>query len=182
MRNWTSLAATAALCALVALGGCSSDKARQDSGSRSTGGSRSSTSGPYGSGSGTGTDSSGSGGTSAGGGAGSATAPAQKVVFFELDSSDLKPDGQALVGQWAQYLSGNPNAKVRLEGHCDERGTREYNIALGERRANAVQQALTSQGVSAKQISVASFGEERPVALGHDEAAWSQNRRVEIVQ
>jgi peptidoglycan-associated lipoprotein len=167
----------AALSAVLALAACSSDSSRQDSGSRSSGGYRSSGSGTSGTGSGSGVV-----GSEAGGGSGAtAGVPSQKVVYFDLDSSDLKPDGQTLVGAWAQYLAANPSTKVRLEGHCDERGTREYNIGLGERRANAVQQALTAQGVSAKQISVASFGEERPVALGHDEAAWSQNRRVEIV-
>ena len=71
---------------------------------------------------------------------------------------------------------------MRLEGHTDERGTREYNVALGERRGNAVLQAMTARGVSERQLSVTSFGEERPVSLGHDESAWSQNRRVEILQ
>lgn len=108
--------------------------------------------------------------------------PSGNVVYFEFDSSDLKPEGLALAEAWAQYLAANPGTKVRLEGHGDERGTREYNVGLGERRANAVLQALTSRGVSERQVSVSSFGEERPVATGHDEAAWSQNRRVEFVQ
>jgi peptidoglycan-associated lipoprotein len=112
--------------------------------------------------------------------AAAASMPNVRVIYFEFDSSALNGEGQALADGWAAYLSANANAKVRLEGHCDERGTREYNVALGERRANAVLQALTSRGVSQSQISVSSFGEERPVSEGHDEAAWQQNRRVEI--
>ena len=81
----------------------------------------------------------------------------------------------------AKYLTRNPGTRVRLEGHADERGTREYNVGLGERRANAVRDALLLRGVSARQISVVSYGEERPVSLGHNERAWDQNRRVEFV-
>ena len=83
---------------------------------------------------------------------------------------------------WSKFLTANPSSKVRLEGNTDERGTREYNVALGERRANSVAQDMESKGVSASQISVISYGEERPVAPGHDESAWSQNRRVDVVQ
>lgn len=112
--------------------------------------------------------------------AATASMPNVRIVRFAFDSSEISSDGQTLIEGWAAYLSANADAKVRLEGHCDERGTREYNVALGERRANAVLQALTSRGVSQRQISVSSFGEERPVAEGHDEAVWQQNRRVEI--
>lgn len=105
-----------------------------------------------------------------------------RVVYFELDSVEIKPEGLAVIEAWSKYLRDNPSANARLEGHCDERGTREYNVALGERRANSVQEALTARGVGASQIQVSSFGEERPVALGHDDAAWAQNRRVEILQ
>jgi peptidoglycan-associated lipoprotein len=108
--------------------------------------------------------------------------PGGNTLYFEFDSSELNPEGATLAEAWAQYLSANAGARVRLEGHADERGTREYNVGLGERRGNSVLQALTSRGVSERQLSVSSFGEERPVAAGHDEAAWSQNRRVEIVQ
>ena len=111
-----------------------------------------------------------------------ASMPNVRTVYFEFDSSEISGDGQALVEGWAAYLAANSSARVRLEGHCDERGTREYNVGLGERRANAVLQALTSRGVSARQLSVTSYGEERPVATGHDESAWQQNRRVEIMQ
>jgi peptidoglycan-associated lipoprotein len=103
-------------------------------------------------------------------------------VYFDFDKSDIKPDSLGVVASWATYLSANPTAKVRLEGNTDERGTREYNIGLGERRANAVAQALEAKGVSASQLTTVSYGKERPVALGHDEASWGQNRRVDLVQ
>ncbi|GAC1623166.1 MAG: peptidoglycan-associated lipoprotein Pal [Nevskia sp.] len=111
------------------------------------------------------------------------TAPAanQSVVYFDFDSSELKAESKPVVAGWAKYLTANPTAKVQLQGNTDERGTREYNIALGERRAQSVSSALQSAGVAAGQLSLTSFGEEKPVALGHDEASWSQNRRVEIV-
>ena len=86
-----------------------------------------------------------------------------------------------MIAAHARLLSGNPEVTVVLEGHADERGTREYNLALGERRAKAVQQLLVLQSVAQSQIQVISFGEERPVALGHDEEAWRLNRRVEIL-
>ena len=103
-------------------------------------------------------------------------------VYFDFDKTDIKPDSQAVIASWASYLSANPTSKVRLEGNTDERGTREYNIGLGERRANAVAQALEAKGVSASQLTTVSYGKERPVALGHDEASWGQNRRVDLVQ
>lgn len=105
----------------------------------------------------------------------------QRVIYFEFDSSTIKSEYQDVIAAHAAYLVANPNVSVVLEGHADERGTREYNIALGERRAKSVQEVLTLQGVDTKQIQVISFGEERPVALGHDESAWSLNRRVEIL-
>lgn len=105
----------------------------------------------------------------------------QRTVYFDFDSSEVKPGDREVIMAHAQYLAGNPDAKVVLEGHADERGTREYNIALGERRAKAVAQLMLLQGASQSQIDVISFGEERPVALGHDESAWSANRRVEII-
>jgi peptidoglycan-associated lipoprotein len=86
-----------------------------------------------------------------------------------------------LVKHHGKYLSLNTNARVRLEGHGDERGSREYNIALGEKRALAVKQIMLYQGASAAQISVISYGEEKPASLGHDESAWEMNRRVEMV-
>jgi len=106
----------------------------------------------------------------------------QRTVYFAYDSTDLTPEGQQIVAHFGRYLSSNPSARIRLEGNADERGTREYNIGLGERRALAVQSALISYGASANQMSVVSYGEERPAVEGHDESAWAMNRRVEIIQ
>jgi peptidoglycan-associated lipoprotein len=106
----------------------------------------------------------------------------QHSVYFDFDKSEIKPEGQAVIASWGQSLTASPTSKVRLEGNTDERGTREYNIALGERRANAVASALESRGVSAQQLTQISYGKERPVALGHDESSWAQNRRVDLVQ
>jgi len=106
---------------------------------------------------------------------------AKRVIYFDFDKSDIKGDYRAVIQAHAEYLATNSNVSITLEGHADERGTREYNIALGERRANAVQRMLTLQGASASQIRVVSYGEERPAALGHDEEAWALNRRVEFI-
>ena len=101
------------------------------------------------------------------------------TFYFEYDSSDLKPEAMRALDVHAKDLKGN-GARVVLEGHADERGTREYNMALGERRAKAVQRYLVLQGVSPAQLEVVSYGEERPVATGNDEQSWAQNRRVEL--
>lgn len=169
----------AILSALVTLAACSSDSRRDDDRSRSSSSASSPSGGVTGDVYGRSTDEASDTGTSS---QAANTLPSGRVVYFEFDSSELKPEGQALVDAWGVYLAANPGIKVRLEGHADERGTREYNVALGERRANTVQQALAARGVGTRQLSVSSFGEERPVSLGHDEAAWAQNRRVEIVQ
>jgi peptidoglycan-associated lipoprotein len=104
------------------------------------------------------------------------------VVFFEFDSSELSPAGRDVVNAQARFLVANPSARVRLEGHTDERGTREYNVGLGERRASTVMQALISAGVAPSQMTLISYGEERPVSTLSDETGWAQNRRVEIVR
>ena len=105
----------------------------------------------------------------------------QLIVYFDYDRSDIKPEFNAMLAAHGQYLASNPNAQVRLEGHTDERGSREYNIGLGERRAQSVRRVLLLQGAAASQITTVSYGEERPAVLGSDEEAWSLNRRVEIV-
>jgi peptidoglycan-associated lipoprotein len=105
----------------------------------------------------------------------------QLVVYFDFDRSEIRAEFDGMLAAHARYLANNPNARVRLEGHTDERGSREYNIGLGERRAQAVRQVLLLQGATADQISTVSYGEERPAVLGSDEEAWSQNRRVELV-
>ena len=106
---------------------------------------------------------------------------AKRVIYFDFDKSDIRSDVRDVIQAHAEYLSSHSDVSVTLEGHADERGTREYNIALGERRANAVQRMLTLQGAAASQIRVVSYGEERPAALGHDEDAWSLNRRAEFI-
>ncbi|KAF0191374.1 MAG: palH [Gammaproteobacteria bacterium] len=106
---------------------------------------------------------------------------AKRVVYFDFDSSVVRDEFTAVIEAHAAYMAGHPAAKVTLEGHGDERGTREYNMALGERRAKAVRQFLMLQGASSGQLDVVSYGEERPVALGHEEDSWRLNRRVEIV-
>lgn len=102
------------------------------------------------------------------------------VIYFDFDSSEVRPQDQDMVSRHAMQLGGNTRLSVRLEGHADERGSREYNIGLGERRSQAVRQMLMIQGVSASQISTVSFGEERPASFGSSEMDYAQNRRVEI--
>ncbi len=106
---------------------------------------------------------------------------AVKIIYFDFDQSKIKAEFLPLLEQHATYLTEYPETKVRLEGHSDERGSREYNIALGERRAKAVKRFLQLKGVAEDQISIVSFGEELPARLGHNEAAWALNRRVEII-
>jgi peptidoglycan-associated lipoprotein len=105
----------------------------------------------------------------------------QRVVYFDLDQDTLKPEFQAIMGCHAKYLRDRPSSRITLEGHADERGSREYNLGLGERRGNGVSSALQANGGSASQLTVVSYGEERPVCTQSDESCWSQNRRVEIV-
>ncbi|HET7300280.1 MAG TPA: peptidoglycan-associated lipoprotein Pal [Oleiagrimonas sp.] len=105
----------------------------------------------------------------------------QRVVYFDFDQSTIKPEFQQIMACHAKYLQDRPSAHVRLEGNTDERGSREYNLGLGERRGNAVEAALEANGASASQIEVVSYGEERPVCRQHNESCWSKNRRVNIV-
>jgi len=132
-------------------------------------------------------------GVDAGAGAGTATqlTPQQQalaaiqqknIIYFDYDSSEIRPEFVPVVASHAQYLVKYPTARVRLEGHTDERGSREYNIGLGERRAQTVRRALLAQGVAESQITTVSYGEERPAVEGSDEGAYAQNRRVELVQ
>ena len=104
-----------------------------------------------------------------------------RIIYFAYDSSEIRPEFRPAIEAHASYLAANPDTIITLEGHTDERGSREYNLALGERRANAVKRQLTLLGASAGQIRTVSYGEERPEVEGHDESAWSQNRRVYIL-
>ena len=104
-----------------------------------------------------------------------------KDVFFDYDKASIRDDQKAALTDNAGWLKGNTGAKVLLEGHCDERGTAEYNLALGERRAKAVKDYLVAAGVAADRVSTISYGKERPFVLGHDESAWKWNRRGHFV-
>lgn len=169
------------MASLLALGACSGKKVKPEAG---TGGEAvaSSAAGPQ---------TSGVGGESAGtGGAGSTADGAlgpkgalgsQRIIYFDFDSSDVRPEFVDVVAEHGRFLASNASIHVRLEGHTDERGSREYNIGLGERRAQTVKRALMLQGVKEAQIATVSYGEERPAVAGSDEAAYSKNRRVELV-
>lgn len=103
------------------------------------------------------------------------------IIYFAFDSDSISAEDQALLSAHAQFLVSKPNLRVRLEGHTDERGTREYNIGLSERRAQAVRRVLGLQGVADSRLSTVSYGEERPAVAGEDESAYARNRRVEII-
>lgn len=128
-----------------------------------------------------------SGGSADGSGSGAPANPGSQAdltqnvgdrVFFDTDSSSLSNESQETLNRQAQWLKQYDNVNVTVEGHADERGTREYNIALGERRASVVKRYLINQGLAASRISTISYGKERPAVLGSDESAWSQNRRA----
>lgn len=104
-----------------------------------------------------------------------------EAVLFEYDSTQLNPSEQAKINAVVGYLQQNPTAGIVVEGHCDERGSNEYNLSLGERRALAVRAAMIAAGVDGARIQTRSYGEERPVAFGHDEASWRLNRRAEFL-
>lgn len=111
-----------------------------------------------------------------------ATGPlAERIIYFEFDSSNIGSEYTDVLRAHGEFLATHPEFRLVVEGHTDERGSREYNLALGERRAQAVEQLLTLNGAANEQVQVTSFGEEQPAAVGHDEQAWSQNRRAELV-
>jgi peptidoglycan-associated lipoprotein len=105
----------------------------------------------------------------------------QRVIYFDFDQDTLRPEFQAAIACHAKYLRDRPEARMNMEGNADERGTREYNLGLGERRGNAVSAAVQGNGGSGEQISVISYGEERPTCADSSEECWGRNRRVEIV-
>ena len=102
-------------------------------------------------------------------------------IFFDLDKYDIKSEYKKVLTHNAELIMGNPEAKILIEGHCDERGTNEYNLALGEKRAKAVMDFYTAYGIAADRLSMVSYGEERPFAFGHNEEAWTKNRRAHMV-
>ena len=174
MRKTATVLLMAAVLALAACGG--KPKVRPDATGQTVGttGSDASSSGLEGS--------AGSVGDSSGGASGPPGAlGSQRVIYFEFDSSDIKSEFVDVIAAHGRFLAGNASIRLRLEGHSDERGTREYNIGLGERRAQAVKRALALQGVQDSQVATVSYGEERPAAAGSDDNAYSKNRRVEIV-
>jgi len=104
-----------------------------------------------------------------------------RVIYFEYDSSEVRSEYRSAIEAHSTYLSQNADLTITLEGHADERGSREYNLALGERRAQSIKQQMLLLGASSSQIRLVSYGEERPEVDGHDESSWQQNRRVEIL-
>ncbi len=159
---------------LAVLAGCSSTGGTQEG----------SMDGTAGGGNGVGTGTAGAGqvsGSGLGEGAGQMAGsriPEVRTIYFAYDSDTIRPEFQSVLQSHARFLRSNGNASVVLQGHTDERGTREYNLALGERRADAVKRFLSVQGVSPSQVEVVSYGEERPAARGSNEEAYAQNRRV----
>jgi peptidoglycan-associated lipoprotein len=112
------------------------------------------------------------------------TAPAAKFdnkIYFDFDKFDLKPEATEALNGLVAFLKANVNLKVKIEGNCDERGTTEYNVALGERRANSAQEFLVTQGIDPQRVTTVSYGKEKPADPGHDEEAWAKNRRDEFV-
>lgn len=103
-------------------------------------------------------------------------------VFFDYDQYDLKPAARGKIEGWAEWLRENSSAQVTIEGHADERGTREYNLGLGERRATSAKNYLVALGIDASRVRTISYGKERPAAVGHDESAWALNRRGVMIQ
>lgn len=101
-------------------------------------------------------------------------------IYFDFDKSELKPEARAILTKKAEWLRANPTFKIRIEGNCDERGTNEYNLALGERRADAAWKFINALGISGDRMTTVSYGEEKPAVQGHDEKAWSKNRRDEF--
>ena len=181
-RSMTKMLSIGCLCAAAALlAGCPkkattveppSAGAQIPGSSTAAGGADSAGTTPLGS---EGTMGAGSHGAGAGGGL------ASTVIYFDFDKSDIKAEYVVVITAHARNLTTHPNLKLKLEGNTDERGTREYNIGLGERRAQAVRRALMLQGVSQSQLTTVSFGAERPAVEGDDEAAWAKNRRVDLV-
>jgi peptidoglycan-associated lipoprotein len=110
-----------------------------------------------------------------------AATPALGDIYFDFDKYDIRPDATPRLEQNARWLKSNPNTLIVIEGHCDERGTSEYNLVLGERRARAIMNYLITQGVSGNRMTIVSYGEERPMCSEHKEPCWAKNRRVHFL-
>ncbi len=173
--RWALVAVT-----LITLVGCSSPATRQDGAEvsdQSTG-----AGGAYGDGSGSMTSAASQGGMWSGDPLEDPNSPlASRIIYFDYDQISVRAEYLDVVRAHAQYLAINPQVTVRLEGHADERGSREYNLGLGENRANAIRNLMMAEGVSDNQMVVVSYGEERPASYDHNEQAWAMNRRVELV-
>lgn len=171
MRVSSAAKAISLALSVVWVVGCSSPSTLTEDGDLSSSSNGSATT--YGAGSGAGMSGSGVGGSVD-------VANLQTVFYFDFDASSVRNDSIADLEAHAQYLATHPEASVRLEGHADERGTREYNIALGERRAKSVERFLAVNGVNGAQVESISFGEEKPAVMGSGDDSLSQNRRVEL--
>lgn len=168
MTNKKLALSTSLVLAMALIAGCSSNKANDSANQNAGAGSNNS-----------GMDSSANGSFSNGNGSDYAS-QADRTVYFGFDQSTLSSEAQSIVDNNIAKLK-NGSQHIRLEGHADERGTREYNLALGERRANAVLQYMVANGIAKSRLETISYGKERPADAGHDESAWAKNRRVEIV-
>ena len=115
------------------------------------------------------------------GSGGMRTAPMMRSIYYAYDQADVTPESRKIIEANAEYLRSNPKVKVVVEGNADERGSAEYNVALGQRRADSVSKIMTLLGINSDRIETVSFGKEKPKVVGHDESAWSQNRRSDIV-
>jgi len=161
--------------ALLLAGGCATESKNEAASSGAPSGAASSSASPATPGAAP------SGGMSGSMAGSAAAAPNGRSVYYDFDKSDLRSSDRGLVEANAQYLVKHSDVKVRVEGNADERGSKEYNLALGQRRAEGVAKAMELLGVSDKRIEAVSYGEEKPKAKGHDEQAWAQNRRSDIV-
>ena len=174
MKKSRSLVVLVLLAMVIAFSGCSSKgKPKDEAGPGGTPG----ISGTGGTGQPGGE---GPGGASGGTGAQVSGMPSERLVYFDYDRSDIRPDARGVLEAHAAFLAAHPT-NIRLEGHADERGSREYNLALGERRAESVKRTLVIMGVTESLMNSLSYGKERPIDSGHNEAAWQRNRRVEII-
>jgi peptidoglycan-associated lipoprotein len=180
MKNYLPLAVV--MIAAVLAAGCAGKRAKTDGAAGDAVPGAGATTSPDDSASASGIESAGTvGGDSAPGVGPTGELANRRIIYFAYDSDEIRADDLALIAAHAQWIASNPGARVRLEGHTDERGTREYNIGLGERRAQAVRRALALQGGADLQPATVSFGEERPAVAGENEDAFAQNRRVEII-